>query len=159
MSMTGGYEPWRDIERHRGWINQNAENTGRLAQAYAVFETTGWGETAFEDCFDFRLTFVEVPVVAYGSRLISASALPDDNEDEKLVDTRFPRCSGMVYEYRQNSQGFYVGAWCLATVDTRSPYITTTITDDPNYTIEHWFTFTGIALKDLPAEAMAKVDI
>ena len=157
--LVGGWDPFRDMERRRGWVNQNAENSGRLAHAYAVFETTGWGEAAFEDCFEFRLTFVEVPVVSYGSRIISASNLPVDNEDDVLVDTRFPRCSGMVYQYKQDNRGFFTGAWCLATVDTRSPYVPTTVTEDPGYAIEHWFTFSGIALKDLPAEAMARVDI
>lgn len=153
-----GYDPWRDIERHRSWVNQVNENAGRLAQAFGVFETTGWGETAFEDVVEFGITFIQPPALGYGFRIVSAADLPDGNEDETLVDTRFPRCSGGIHEYKQDSRGFYTGAWCLATVDTLSPYIST-VYPDPNYLIEHWFTFTGVALKMLPAEAMREVDI
>lgn len=133
--------PWFDQERHRSWLNQQAENSGRLAQAYAKFSTTGWGETAFENGFTFELSFIEPPVVAYGFEI----------DGDTLVDTRFPRCSGGVYKFRTNSKGFYTGAWCMVTVDTKSPFITTT-EDEPNYTIYHWFTFTGIAIKDLGSQ-------
>lgn len=130
--------PWLDQERHRGWLNQQAENSGRLAQAYATYESTGWGEIAFETCFDFELWFIEPPAVTYGFEM----------DGDTLVDTRFPRCSGGAYKYRRNRQDFYIGAYVFVTVDTKSPYITTTELE-PNYVISHWFTFTGLALKSI----------
>lgn len=149
--MFGAFNPWMDQERHRGWLNQHAENSSRLAQSYAVFDTTGWGEVAFDQCFLFDLTFIEPPVIAYGFGVGLVGGAEMNND--QLVDTRFPRCSGGVYRYKTDKRGFYLGAYCFVTVDTKSPFIPTAM-PEPNYQISHWFTFTGIALKDLPADLL-----
>lgn len=130
----------------RQQINQVAENSARQANAWAAFVTTGWGEVAFPDCYEFDLTFAEQPFVAY-SCWVQRNALAD--EDEILVPTRFPRCTGGVWGWKQNSRGFYTGAWCYVTVDTQSPFIVT-VEADPTYTIQHHFTFDGLGIKDLP---------
>lgn len=144
--------PWLDQQRQREWVNQHAENSGRLAQAWGVFDSKGWGEKAFKRCFNFDLSFIEPPVVAYGFEL----------DGDTLIDTRFPRCSGGVYRYKTNSRGFYTGAWCFVTVSTQDYYVPLSgepeAAKDPKYDISHWFTFTGIALKDLGSDVTAAVD-
>lgn len=126
---------------------QQAENSSRHAVVMGSYQTTGWGEVAFEDSVEFDLLFVEVPHVSYGFSIV-----PDDDDDdasEILVDTRFPRCSGGVYGWRRNKRGFYSGGFCFVTVESRSPYITTTEAE-PKYTLFHNFTFQGIAIKVTP---------
>lgn len=144
--------PWIDFERRRGDVNRHGENSPRLAQAWADYTTTGWGEVAFPDCFDFNLTFAERPFVSYSYKVIRHQLSPDtypELVDDVLVDTRFPRCHGGVYDWQMNSRGFYIGAWMFVTIQTQDPWITTTY-PDPNYVIQHHFTFAAMGIKDLP---------
>lgn len=138
--------PWHDQDNRRQRQNQIGENSARQANAWATFLTTGWGEVEFPDCYEFDLTFAERPFVSH-SYVVLSNDLTD--EDEILVPTRYPRAYGGVYGWKQNSHGFYTGAWCFAIVDTQSPYIAT-VEVDPNYTIQHHYTFMGLGIKDLP---------
>jgi hypothetical protein len=138
--------PWLEMEKRRSQVNQHGENTPRLAQAWATFRTTGWGEKSFEDCYEFDLTFAERPYVSYGNVILS-SALTD--VEEVLIDTRFPRCWGGVFYWKQNARGFYTGAWCYTVVETASPFIVAEY-EEPGYTIQHHFQFSGLGIKDLP---------
>lgn len=137
---------WLDMEKRRSEVNRHGENSPRLAQAWATFRTTGWGEKAFADCYEFDLTFAERPYVSYGSVVLS-STLTD--VDEVLIDTRFPRCWGGVFQWKQNARGFYTGAWCYTIVETQTPFIVAQY-DEPGYTIQHHFQFSGLGIKDLP---------
>jgi hypothetical protein len=101
---------------------------------------------SFPDAYEFDLTFAERPFVSYGYVVIR-NALPD--VDELLIDTRFPRAWGGVAEWKQNSRGFYQGAWCFTVVESQSPFILAEY-DEPNYVIQHHFTFMGLGIKDLP---------
>jgi len=145
------FNPWLDMEKRRSEVNRHGENSPRLAQAWANFRTVGWGETAFDKCYDFDLTFAERPFVAYSNWIIKNGLDPDKYEDvdEVLVDSRFPRCFGGVYQWRQNARGFYTGAWCYVVVESASAFIATAY-PDPNYTIQPHFTFAGLGIKDLP---------
>jgi hypothetical protein len=138
--MTVNNDAWAGLQQNREYLRRNAENATRHGYAYGKFNSTGWGEFAFPDCFEFGLTYTEEPYVAHSYSLDGAT----------LVNTRFPRAFGGVYAWKQNNRGFYVGAWCFAVVDTRSPYIRTTVTKDPGYTLTHYFNFAGMAMKDLP---------
>jgi len=134
------------MEARRAEVNRHGENSPRLAQAWATFRTVGWGEKAFNNCYEFDLTFAERPFVSYGNVVIT-NRLQD--VDEVLIDTRFPRCWGGVYQWKQNAHGFYTGAWCYTVVESASPFIATTY-EEPEYVIQHHFTFAGIGIKDLP---------
>jgi hypothetical protein len=138
--------PWLDFEDRRSEVNRHGENTPRLAVAWADFKTTGWGEKSFEKCYNFDLTFAERPFVAHGYYVIKNK---DPDIDEVLWDGRFPRAWGGVYQWRQNSRGFYTGAWVFTVVESASPFIPTTY-PDPEYVIQHHFTFQGLGIKDLP---------
>jgi len=137
------------MERRRSQVNQIGENTPRLAQAWATFRTTGWGEKAFEDCYEFDLTFAERPYVQYGMVVLSNGLEGGPAANDVLVDTRFPRCSGGVFQWKVNHRGFYTGAWCFVTVETASPFISAQEVE-PNYVIQHHFQFSAIGIKDMP---------
>lgn len=140
-SALGG--PWQNMEDRRRQLLQTQENSTRLAQAFAHFTTTGWGEWTIPHVVRFDCTFVEKPTVAHGYAI----------EDEDLVDTRFPRGWGGVYRWQQNYKGFYTGAWVFFIVETQSLTIDT-FEDEPGYTLTHFFHFTGMALKDVPAHLL-----
>jgi hypothetical protein len=135
-------EAWRNLEGRREYIRRNAENSTRLATAHGRFQTTGWGEIEFEQCFVFGLTFIEKPSMSYGY------SIADD--DVEPVLTRFPRSAGFVSRWKMNEKGFYVGAWCAVVVEDQSTLVATT-EDDPNYLLDHDYRFEGIAMKDVPA--------
>jgi hypothetical protein len=132
-------DPWLGLQQHREYLRRNAENSTRHGYAYAKFDSTGWGEFAFPDCFEFGLTYTEEPYVSYSYSL----------DGDSLVDTRFPRSMGGVYRWKLNNRGFFVGAWCFVCVDSRSPFIATS-EREPNYALRHYFSFAGMAMKDLP---------
>lgn len=135
-----GLGPFEAMEHRRQRIQQVDENSARLAKAFAMYDSTGWGEFTVPTVFDFGLTFVEEPSVSYGYAL----------DGDTLVDTRFPRCWGGVYKWKLDIKGFYTGAWVFFIVETQSSFIDTGEAD-PNYDINHYFTFEGVAYKDLPA--------
>lgn len=132
-------EPFRALEERHARQGQIAENSIRLGWCHFKATSTGWGEFKIPECFEFDMTFIEEPNVTHGM----------STNGDLLVDTRFPRAHGGVYRWKRNAKGFYQGAWLFVVVDTRSPYITTTL-DDPGYSIDHYFTFAGTAIKDLP---------
>jgi hypothetical protein len=139
------FNPWGHIVRREGEGRQHLENTARLAEAYGFFETTGWGEFAVEACHKFGLTFVEEPVVAYGYSI----------DEDELIELRYPRSFGFVYRWKQDTRGYYVGAWVAFVVDTLSPALIAGVpTEDPMYNLHHTFTFSGVALKDLPTDVL-----
>jgi hypothetical protein len=142
----GPSNPLQHLDSQRALINQTRENSTRFAESFATLNTTGWGEFAFDACFEFGLTFIQMPHVSYSWSL----------DGDTLVDTRFPRAGGGVYRWKQDKRGFYVGAWMCLTVDTQSPYIDIGSEPQPNYTMTHYFTFAGKAIKDLPAHLAAQ---
>jgi len=140
MGTLDNNSAWQQLQGHREYLRSNAENQTRGAYAYGKFKSTGWGEIAFDKAFMFGLTFLDEPFVQYGFSL--------NEEDTPLVDTRFPRVSGGVCRWVQDKRGYYVGAFCFCTVDTRS-FMISTSEEEPNYSIDHYFTFNGLAKKDL----------
>lgn len=139
------FDPWTGIRDNQARDRQVSENSARLAQAFGFFTTQGWGEFTFDKCYSFGLTFLEEPAIAYGYAI----------DGDALVDLRFPRSWGFVYRWRTDSRGYYTGAWVGIVVDTRSAAdIAGVPTDEPNYSLDHTFTFTGVALKDLPTDLL-----
>ena len=131
----------RPYERdEEAWRLQNAENAARLAIVRVMFDSAGWGEFQAPEIFDFGIRFLEEPCVAYGCAI----------DGDALVPLRYPRCTGGVYRWATDIKGYYTGAWCFFVVDTLSPAnIANVPTEDPNYDINHYFTFSGVALKQL----------
>lgn len=134
--------PVQSIIAREGWKSQIRENSARLAFAFGSAATSGWGELTLPDRIDFDTAFISEPHVAYGISL----------DGDKLVDTRFPRCTGGVYRWHINSRNLYVGAWVFCTVEDQSIYIPVEDPNHPNYDIVHHFTFIGVGIKDVPPE-------
>lgn len=139
------------------WNSQVAENSARHAWAWGNVHTLGWGEVVLEEPIMFGITFVYQPTVAYGWAM--------DDEDQ-LVDLRYPRCSGGVLRWIRTANDFYVGAHVFITVATSDPMLSTQAwidasltagavappeeyTEDPGYDLTHSFTFGSMAIKDV----------
>lgn len=139
-----GFEIVRSNRARRATEDATRENTGRLATFMEEFVSTGFGEFVVPDRVEFELAFTERPAVSYGYSMDGAL----------LVPTRFPHCGGGVYEWDVSPSGLYLGAWLIVTVDTKSPQLYTDVVEDPGYTIVHDFTFTGYAIKNIPAHLL-----
>lgn len=143
------------VDRDR-WNSQVAENSARGAWSWGTVHTKGWGEVILDEPIMFGLTYVDEPTVAYGFVL---------DDDDQLVDGRFPRCSGGVMRWVREGQ-FYVGAHVFICVATADPMMAAqawveaslaagvltppdAFLDDPNYDITHDFTFQAIAIKNV----------
>ena len=140
-----------DLELRRRADARHHENRARLAHAYARFATEGVGSAQFEDVVDFGLTFIEKPFVAVGAEVdldALAEALGLDEEDEAIP---MPHVSSYVVEWDRDERGFYVGAWCAGVVTF--PTGSATVPADFVLEVTHNFTFSGVALKDIPIDA------
>lgn len=142
--MAGFTNDW--FADREAWNSQVAENSARGAVAWGTAHTQGWGETVVEEPIMFGVTFIAQPMMAYGFCL---------DDDEKLVEGRFPRANGGVLRWITDEEDFYVGAHVFTTVATADPLLAAQslnvpleFGEDPGYDITHCFTFSGIALKD-----------
>ena len=140
-----------DIDRRREASLNDRENSARLAQAYCVFVTTGQGSIQYEERVDFGLTFIEQPVVAYGS-YFDLDELANELDVEDTDTVPLPSLTGLVLEWDQDDRGFYVGCWVGARVyfapDAGVGMAVVPAEATPE--IKHHFTFSAIAMKDIP---------
>lgn len=151
------------LETRRAQIHRDAENSARYATSYVSYKTTGWGEFVSADCQYFTTTFVKRPSVAHSLSL----------DGDTLVTGRFPRVTAGVHKWLQDRDGFYTGAWLFFVVETigmqaQRTYVLPTsetastgvvaidvpLAADPNYELLHDFTFTGVAMKSIPAHLL-----
>lgn len=146
MNQGSWLETWRGTEERRGLLAQNYENSTRLGWALGGATTTGWGEFEIPERVDFDMNFIQEPHMHYGYSV----------DSDTLVATRFPRSWGFVARWDINADGHYVGFWPGIVVDTQS-YALPTAEPEPGYTIKHYFTFIGTAMKDLP-DIIANLD-
>lgn len=117
------------MEQRRGYVEQLRQNTSRLAQSYNFVETVGVGSLVLPEMVTFNCTFVEQPVVGYGCVL----------ESKFVAGDTLPGSTGGVFQWQTDVRGFYVGCYV---------YVVITGAGEPQ--LQHDFTFTGIAMKDLP---------
>lgn len=135
------------VELLRDEVERTVENSARLAHTYASFDLRGQGATEIAKVVDFGLTFIERPIVAVG-----VSIDLDDLRDTLDVADRdtppLPAVSGFVTDWDQDQRDFYLGAWVAASVyfpyGNVDPELKTRCSLD--------FTFSGVALKDIPVE-------
>ena len=134
-------QPWEAQQQARAARERDLENSSRHGFASVEYDTTGWGEIVFEECFQFGVVFTQKPHMLYGFEV--------KEEGNDLVATRYPQASGFVYKWRRNKKGFYTGAWVGCTVFTANENIVTAL-PDPNYSLTHFYLFTGMGTKELP---------
>lgn len=143
--MAGFPNTW--FPEREAWNSQVSENSARGALAWGTAQTSGSGELLIEDPIIFDVTFIEQPIVMYGFAI---------DDDEKLIEGRFPRVSGGVYRWIRDERDFYVGAHVYVTVATADPILAAQSTNvpadfatDPGYDLTHSFTFSGVAMKEI----------
>lgn len=134
-----------ELESRRRHADQVRENSARIAQQFATFDTTGQGSVAFEDKVDFQVTFIEKPMVAYAGEL-DIDDLADVQNVEAGEMPMLPISCGFVTDWDIDTRGYYVGAWCAVRVYF-PPEDLVDVTLDVEMT--HNFTFAAIALKDV----------
>lgn len=132
-----------DMDRRRETAARHRENSGRLAQAYADFETEGQGTLEYEERIDFNIIFTERPYVAH-TCVIDTEALK-----ELFGRVTLPQVTGFVTEWDTDEKDFYTGCWVGVTIDFP-------LAEMIDYTAEvavtHHFTFAGVAIKDIEPE-------
>lgn len=140
-----------ELERKRERATRDAENSARLAQAYAVFTSVGQGSTQYKKRVPFGLTFTEKPVISYAAE-VDSDELRDVLEDyfegdppEDDSSLSFPQCTGFVTSWDRDERDFYVGCWIAANVRLEG-------IPDVDVSVSHHFTFSGIAMKDIPPD-------
>lgn len=138
-----------DMDKRRERSERDRENSARLAQSYSIFRTTGQGTHQYEERVQFGLTFIEKPLVAYGS-FCDIDELADALDIEDSDDAPLPVTAGFVVNWDQDDRDFYIGCWVGVRVNFP-------VNDDVDGTapveIEHHFTFAGIGMKDIPPSA------
>ena len=147
-------------ERRRADLTRHGENSARYASSFVSYKTTGWGEFLSEDAQYFTTTFTKRPSVSHSLSI----------DGDVLVEGRYPRVTAGVHKWLQDERGHYTGAWLFFVIETmgmqaQRTYVLPTseservglvsvpvpIPADPNYEIIHDFTFTGVAMKAIPA--------
>lgn len=131
--------------RRESELRRHRENQGRLATVNARCRTVGMGTIEYGEVVDFGLTFVEQPFVSSGCE-IDLDAVRDaltlgDDEYPQL-----PQVTTYVTEWDQDDRNFYVGAYIGVVVEYPAGVDVTTEIE-----IFHHLSFTGVAIKDIPA--------
>lgn len=137
-----------ELEARREELVRHRENRARLASAYGVYTTTGQGSVQFKTMYEFGLTFVEQPRMHYGA-VIDLDDLGDKLDHEPGECPPLPHCTGIVADWEVDHRGFYVGAWLAAKV---SFPIEDLVPVTLQVEVTHHFTFSGIAMKDVPGD-------
>lgn len=149
------------LTQHRGRIEQVRENTARTAESYATFVTQGLGQFVLADAAIFGCTFIDRPAVAYGCSL---SEDADGSDVLTPIEGNVPRGSGLVVKWIKDANNYYTGAYVVLVIDAPDAPVqeagstTTPVIEPisaPSYVLEHDFTFTGIAIKDVPESLLA----
>lgn len=135
-----------DFDNRRETDNRNRENASRLAMANAVFTTTGIGSVQYEDRVPFGLSFIEEPIVSYGSGT-DVDDLADLLNLDDTDDVPMPITSGLVVNWDQDENDWYIGAWVAVRV-----WFPDSIDASIAIQVEHHFTFQGIATKSIPVD-------
>ena len=167
VSINPGFEAQ---EQRRSQVQATNENSSRYASCFVSYVTTGWGEFLSPDVRRFTTTFIRRPSVSHGISL----------DGDALEKGRYPRVTAGVHKWLQDENGFYIGAWLFFVVETmgvqfQPTYVMQTPADggvgtiniklddaghllpDPDYTITHDFTFTGVALKAIPSHSLVEL--
>lgn len=137
-----------ELERRRAEVERHKENAARLAQEFHKFQSLGQGFIEYEDVAEFDITMIEEPYVTYGAGL-DLDALAEQQNLDPGVEPVIPLTMGVVTEWDRDERGFYVGAWVGVRVHFPPG---DAITADLAVEVMHYFTFTGIGIKDVPVD-------
>lgn len=136
-----------ELERRTAEIDRHRENSARLATEYHKLESTGQGSLEYPDYLAFDITFVEEPYITYGCQidLDELGELQLTDPTDPTITPELPQATGFVTQWDQDDRDFYTGAWVAVAVNYPSGAIW-------DVHMMHHFTFTGIAMKDVPLD-------
>lgn len=137
-----------ELDARRQYSDQVQENSARLAQSFATYDTTGQGSKAFDKKCKFGVTFIEKPIVAYCAEL-DLDVLGDLQNVDAGEMPVLPICTGFVCEWDTDERGYYTGCWVAVRV--YFPY-EDLIDIKMKVEVTHNFTFSAVALKDVPVD-------
>jgi hypothetical protein len=147
--MSEGY--FGDLENRHAERERHDENTARVAEAFARFQSTGIGSIEFEERINFGLTFTEEPYMSYGTQ-IDLDDLDDLLGNEAgTTAPMLPVCTGYVTDWDRDDRGFYTGAW--VGVNIWFPY-ESNVWPDIEIEMFHHYTFKAVAMKDVPIDGI-----
>lgn len=142
--MSDAY--FRELQIARQTEHRHKENRGRLAVTTARFVSEGQGSFEFEDPALFGCTYIEKPWVSYGAEFDTDAW----EELSGLDPAPLPLISGMVTDWAQDSDGYYVGAYVAVRVhfpDLDPDTGFDLVDNELMPVIDHLFRFEEIALK------------
>jgi hypothetical protein len=115
------------LVRRQAYLDQLAENAGRVARVILTFDTTGEGELLVQRALGFELVFSREPAITTGVALTAG----------RLVKGKFPNVSAGVWKWDRSSKGYYTGAFLFFVCDSGGQ----------PYRLRHTVTFEGDAIK------------
>lgn len=136
-NMYAEPDPWGSVSGYYEDERRQHENAARLATVLVQVDSESAGEIKHDEVLPFNCAFLEKPGIAWGMEI--------DSDD--LVDGYFPRVTAGVHGWQTNAKGHYLGAYVYFTVDLPEGYDPDEV---PSTSIQHTFTFSGIATKRLP---------
>jgi hypothetical protein len=139
-----------EMERFRAENERQRENSARLASAYADYLSDGQGSIEFGRRARFGVTFVDQPFVSYCAA-VDLDALSEQLGLDPKDDAPIPVVSGVVTDWDQDDRGFWTGAWVGVNVYF-PPTSAVVVGVDINVRCHHFFTFTAVAIKDIPLD-------
>lgn len=135
------------LQRQRAFLDATNNNRGRVARVSATWTTIGGGEIRVANAFPFNVVFIEEPSFTSGVVLADGA---------QLVEGHFPRVHCGVFDWRQDKNGYYTGAYVYFVVDVNYSTAATSAGTGgapgkiPNYEIHHHLRWEGTAIKTLP---------
>ena len=137
-------EIWEQLERRRAELARHEGNRAGVASTFIKVHTDGQGSFQFEEASSFEVPFVEEPWIQIGT-FVDADRI---RADLGLADDAvpLPHVTAHVIEWDLSGHDFYVGAWIGVQVSF-PPFLDVPL--DYMVPVDHYFTFTAIALKGM----------
>lgn len=120
------------------------ENASRPAAVEIQQQSKGIGQHRITTPIVFPVIFRTEPHFTYGSAVISGP---------KATLFHDPRGSSGVWKWQRNGNGEYIGAYCWLRVDIDQITHTTPV-DLSKVLVQHYMTFSAIAVKSLPTKSL-----
>ena len=131
--------------RRQAYLDQLAENAGRLARVAISYDTVGAGELKLDSPVSFELAFTEEPVVMCGVALVG---------HRHLRPTNYPNVSSGVWKWQRSSKGLYTGAWLYFVCDVGDTDPSLVLWTPTILRMRHSIVFEGDAIKMFPVELL-----
>jgi len=134
-ARSGTVNPFAALQGQQAKRNQVIENSGRHAIDEITCESTGSGHFLQSAPAMFEMPFVQRPQIYYGHYV----------DGSQLNTSSLPSITGGVFKWVQDYRGFFLGAQVYYVVTGLAQIV-----------VEHHFTFSGTAIKDVSPDLLDK---